>query len=32
MEYLLRELEVGYTDQPTYQMLQRVFAEHYVLA
>jgi hypothetical protein len=31
MEYLLRELEVGYTDQPTYQMLQRVFAEHYVL-
>lgn len=31
MEYLLRELEVRYTDQPTYQMLRRVFAEHYVL-
>jgi len=31
MERLLRELEVRYTDQPTYQMLRRVFDEHYVL-
>jgi hypothetical protein len=31
MEYLLRELEVRYTDQPTYRMLRRVFDEHYVL-
>lgn len=31
MEHLLRELEVRYTDQPTYQMLRRVFEEHYAL-
>lgn len=31
MAYLLRELKVRYIDQPTYQMLQRVFDEHYVL-
>ena len=31
MEHLLRELRVRYTDQPTYQMLRRVFDEHYVL-
>jgi hypothetical protein len=31
MEHLLRELEVRYTDQPTYRMLRRVFDEHYVL-
>jgi hypothetical protein len=31
MEYLLRELEVRYADRPTYQMLRRVFAEHYIL-
>jgi hypothetical protein len=31
MAYLLRELEARYADQPTYQMLRRVFDEHYVL-
>jgi hypothetical protein len=31
IERLLRELEIQYADQPAYQMLQRVFAEHYVL-
>lgn len=31
MKHLLGELEVRYRDQPTYQMLRRVFDEHYVL-
>jgi hypothetical protein len=31
MECLLRELEVRYADQPTYQMLRQVFHEHFVL-
>jgi hypothetical protein len=31
MKRLLGELEVRYADQPTYQMLRRVFDEHYAL-
>jgi hypothetical protein len=31
MHRLLGELEVAYAEQPTYQMLKRVFEEHFVL-
>jgi hypothetical protein len=31
MHHMVGELEAGYADQPAYQVLQRVFAEHFAL-